>query len=40
LPNYFVSNHPLTSPLVAALNIPPVYEAWGHSGVSFWLEII
>lgn len=39
LPNYFVSHHPSTSPLVSALGIPLTYPT-SMSGVSFWLEVV
>jgi hypothetical protein len=38
LPNYFVSRHSATAPLVASLGIPIIYEALGLPGVSFWVE--
>jgi hypothetical protein len=38
LPNYFVSHHPLTAPLVAELGILTTDPVNAFPGVSFWLE--
>ena len=38
LPNYFVSRHSATAPLVASLGIPIIYKSSGLPGASFWVE--
>lgn len=40
MPNYFVTRHPSTAPLVAALGIPVTYPGSNTPGVSFWIETV